>query len=58
VLDACEFAIDAGRCPVSIPSTVVDLRPLAHGQPAAILREGPVSAEEISRKLETLDREP
>lgn len=43
VLAACEFAVDAGRCSVAVPSTIVDLRPLAAGDEVVILRKGPMS---------------
>lgn len=51
VLNACEFAIDAGRCPEAAPSTVVDLRPLAAGEKAVILRKGPMSAATVEKLL-------
>jgi L-threonylcarbamoyladenylate synthase len=56
VLEECDFAIDAGRCTVSVPSTIMDLRPLAAGRSAVILREGAVSAVEIRRVLENGNR--
>lgn len=56
VLDVCDFAIDAGPCALTVPSTVVDLRPLAAGEPAAVIREGAVSAEEIRQKLSAVIR--
>jgi L-threonylcarbamoyladenylate synthase len=48
VLDAVAVAVDAGACPGGAPSTIVDLRP----EEAVVLREGPVSAAEIRRRLE------
>ncbi|MHB0914205.1 MAG: L-threonylcarbamoyladenylate synthase [Thermoleophilia bacterium] len=51
VLAACEFAVDAGRCATAVPSTIVDLRPLATGEAPVILREGPVSATAVIRSL-------
>lgn len=51
VLAACGFAVDAGRSAMAQPSTVVDLRPLAAGAAAAIIRAGAVSVAEINRRL-------
>jgi len=51
VLDACEYAVDGGTCEHRVPSTVVDLRPLAKGRAPVILREGSLPAEEIERRL-------
>ena len=51
VLEACDFAVDAGRCGLSVPSTVVDLRPLASGGSAIILREGTMDVREIQQIL-------
>jgi L-threonylcarbamoyladenylate synthase len=42
-----DLAIDAGRCKLGAPSTVVDLTV----EPFEILREGPVSEEKIRRAL-------
>jgi len=58
VLAACDFAVDAGRCPLSTPSTVVDLRPLEVGEPAAVIREGAVSARQVRQRLSTGDSAP
>lgn len=41
------LALDAGKCKLGVPSTVVDL---ASGHPK-ILREGPISADKIKRVL-------
>lgn len=51
VLAACAFAVDAGRCSAALPSTIVDLRPLAAGEAPVILREGPVSAAAVKQLL-------
>jgi L-threonylcarbamoyladenylate synthase len=57
VLAACDFAIDAGRCTVSVPSTIVDLRPLAVSEPVIILRKGIVTIDEIEHKLQGVQRQ-
>lgn len=58
IMAACEFAVDAGRCPLSAPSTVVDLRPLAEGRPASILREGAITRAEVESLLPPSSRTP
>jgi len=57
VLDACEYVVDNGPCELRVPSTVVDLRPLAAGGAPVILREGSMPAEEIERRLGRDDME-
>ncbi|MFA5802477.1 MAG: L-threonylcarbamoyladenylate synthase [Thermoleophilia bacterium] len=52
---ACDFVIDGGRSRLCAPSTIVDLRPLAAGEQPLILREGPMRAEEILRRLRSLE---
>ncbi len=39
---ACEYVLDSGPIDGCASSTVVDLRPLAEGEPARVLREGAV----------------
>ncbi len=51
IRQACEYVLDAGPIDPCRPSTVVDLRPLAAGQPAVILREGAVGRDEIIREI-------
>ncbi|MHB8859759.1 MAG: L-threonylcarbamoyladenylate synthase [Thermoleophilia bacterium] len=51
IMDACEYAVDAGRLDSRTPSTVIDLRPLAAGGPPVILRQGAMSAAEIQGRL-------
>lgn len=48
---ACDFILDAGPCRYCIPSTVVDLRPLLSGKPPAILRQGPLTEEQLRGML-------
>ena len=48
----CDYVIDAGPCPRSIPSTVVDLRPMAGVGDHVIIREGAVPAAEVGRRIE------
>lgn len=48
---ACGFVIDNGGCGQGIPSTVVDLRPLAAGGSPAILRHGAMDVGEIIERL-------
>ena len=48
---ACEYVLDGGPIDPCRSSTVVDLRPLAAGQPAAILREGAADRDEIAREI-------
>ncbi|MDO8736421.1 MAG: L-threonylcarbamoyladenylate synthase [Thermoleophilia bacterium] len=51
VLDTCGFVLDNGSCGQAIPSTVVDLRPLAEGGTPAILRQGSMDLMEILERL-------
>lgn len=53
ILDLCAVALDAGRCPVGRPTTVVDLRPVAEGSRARILREEALPQEEIEKLIGT-----
>ncbi len=46
--EACEFILDGGPIAGCRASTVVDLRPLAEGKPARILREGKMPADRIA----------
>ena len=48
---ACEYVLDGGPIDPCRSSTVVDLRPLAAGGPATILREGALSRDEIAREI-------
>lgn len=48
---ACDFIIDCGRSQLCVPSTIVDLRPLADGEQPHILREGPMKSDELLRRL-------
>ncbi len=48
VKEACEFIVDAGPVENCAASTVVDLRPLAAGGPARILREGAMPRREVA----------
>ena len=48
---ACEFVVDGGRCELGVPSTIVDLRPLAEKCEPVILREGPLDKAELLRRL-------
>ncbi|RLE55173.1 MAG: threonylcarbamoyl-AMP synthase [Candidatus Methanomethylicota archaeon] len=45
--DAVDLIIDAGRCPIGVPSTVIDLT----GSTPIIVREGAVRAEEIENVI-------
>jgi L-threonylcarbamoyladenylate synthase len=51
VVEACDLVVDAGACEHRIPSTVVDLRPLAAGKAPIILRKGVMLPEEIEERL-------
>ncbi len=51
IIAACEYVVDNGRCEHRIPSTVVDLRPLASGGSPAVLRAGVMTAREIEERL-------
>ncbi len=51
IRQACEYVLDAGPIEGCAPSTVVDLRPLAAGRPAVILREGAMDIDEIAREI-------
>ena len=51
IATACDFIVDGGRSHLCAPSTIVDLRPLTDGEQPHILREGPMKAEEILRRL-------
>lgn len=42
-----DLALDAGKCKLGVPSTVVDLT----AEPFKVLREGPVTSEEIRKVL-------
>lgn len=53
VREVCDFVIDAGPLPRCVPSTVVDLRPLAAGGDEEIIREGAVSRAEIKRRIDS-----
>lgn len=52
ILRACDYVIDAGRSPLCVPSTVIDLRPIAAGESARMIREGAVPAAVIERRIE------
>ena len=41
----------ARRAVAGVASTVVDLRPLAHGEEPVVLREGAVSRDEVMRRI-------
>jgi L-threonylcarbamoyladenylate synthase len=51
IASACDFIVDDGRSRLCEPSTIVDLRPLADGEQPHILREGPMQAAEVLRRL-------
>jgi len=46
-----DFVIDAGPCAHCLPSTVVDLRPLASGRPPLIVRQGALEERSLRRLL-------
>ncbi len=52
ILSRCEFVIDAGRCRLAEPSTVIDLRHAATGGRPRILREGAMGRRQVEKLIE------
>ena len=51
IVEAADLAIDGGEL-TGLPSTVVDVTGIEHGEEPVILREGALSREEVLRRLE------
>jgi L-threonylcarbamoyladenylate synthase len=51
IVEAADLAIDGGEL-TGLPSTVVDVTGIEHGEELVLLREGALSREEVLRRLE------
>lgn len=55
---ACEFVIDAGSVDAGLPSTIIDLRPLAGGGRPRLMREGALGRPDIEKLIGELEKPP
>lgn len=58
VTAACEYVIDAGPGTASLPSTIIDLRPLAGDGRPRLMREGALGRAAVEELIGELDKPP